>query len=69
MSRPWISGRLLPAVQGPIDIAITRRQRLKGMDLRFHIDPQAGDLHIYRHGVREDEVEDVMSSPAEDLPG
>lgn len=37
--------------------------------MRFHIDPQTGDLHIYRHGVSEDEVEDVMSAPAEDLPG
>ncbi len=39
------------------------------MNLRFHIDPDTGDLHIYRHGVREQEVEDVMASPAEDVPG
>ena len=39
------------------------------MNLRFHIDPETGDLHIHRHGVREREVEDVMASPAEDVPG
>ena len=37
------------------------------MDLRFHTD--LGDPHIHRHGVSEREVEEVMASPAEDLPG
>lgn len=39
------------------------------MNLRFHIDPVTGDLHIYEHGVREEEVEEVMASAAEDVPG
>ena len=39
------------------------------MVLRFHIDPETGEPHIWRHGVSEFEVEDVMASPAEDLPG
>ena len=39
------------------------------MDLRFHRDLQTGDPHIHRHGVDEREVEEVMTSPAEDLPG
>ena len=39
------------------------------MNLRFHVDPETGDPHIYRHGVREQEVEYVMASPAEDVPG
>lgn len=39
------------------------------MDLRFHIDPETNEPHIWRHGVSESEVEDVMASRAEDLPG
>ena len=39
------------------------------MDLRFYIDPETGFPHIYSHGVEEDEVEDILSSPGEDRPG
>ncbi|MYD64723.1 MAG: DUF4258 domain-containing protein [Chloroflexi bacterium] len=39
------------------------------MNLRFHIDPETDDLHIYRHGVEEHEVEDVLRSPGEDRQG
>ena len=39
------------------------------MNLRFYIDPETGDPHIHRHGVREQEVEDIMASPSEDMPG
>ena len=39
------------------------------MKLRFHVDLETGEPHIYRHGVGEQEVEDVMASPAEDVPG
>ena len=39
------------------------------MRLRFNIDPETGEPHIYRHGVDEDEVEDVLRSPGEDMPG
>lgn len=30
------------------------------MDLEFYIDPETGMPHIYRHGVEEYEVEDVL---------
>ena len=40
------------------------------MNLRFYIDPETGMPHIHGHGVREQEVEDVIRSPrAEDRPG
>ena len=39
------------------------------MDLRFFIDPVSGQRHIYRHGVSESEVEDILERPLEDRPG
>ena len=39
------------------------------MKLRFYIDPETGDPHIYGHAVSEREVEDVLSNPGEDRPG
>ena len=39
------------------------------VDLRFFIDPLAGQPHIYGHNVTELEVEDVLSRPIEDRPG
>jgi hypothetical protein len=39
------------------------------MKIRFYIDPETGFSHIYRHGVNEDEVEDVLRRPGEDRPG
>lgn len=39
------------------------------MNIRFYVDPETGEPHIYRHGVREDEVADVLESPGEDRPG
>ena len=39
------------------------------MNLRFYIDPETDYPHIYGHGVQEYEVEDVMLSPGEDIPG
>jgi hypothetical protein len=39
------------------------------MELRFYEDPDAGQPHIYEHGVSEDEVRQVLGSPGEDLPG
>lgn len=38
------------------------------MKLRFYVDPETGEPHIYRHGVAEHEVEDVLRSPREDRP-
>jgi hypothetical protein len=38
------------------------------MEIRFYIDPDAGQPHIYGHGVTEDEVREVMRAPGEDFP-
>ena len=38
------------------------------MNIRFYGDPDTGEPHIYRHGVDEDEVADVLESPGEDRP-
>ena len=35
------------------------------MDLRFYFDPETGEPHIYKHGVEEDEVAEVLRSPGE----
>ena len=34
-----------------------------------YIDKESGLPHIYKHEVREDEVEDVLQKPGEDHPG
>ena len=39
------------------------------MNLRFYIDPETGMPHIHRHGVRDDEAEDVLLNAGEDRPG
>jgi len=39
------------------------------MEIRFYVDPETGEPHIYRHGVTEDEVADAIQSPGEDRPG
>jgi len=39
------------------------------MDIRFHIDPETGQPHIFQHGVTEEEVREVLRSPGEDRPG
>jgi Domain of unknown function (DUF4258) len=39
------------------------------MNIRFYLDPETGEPHIYNHGVTEDEVEDVVCRPGEDRPG
>jgi hypothetical protein len=38
-------------------------------EIRFHIDPETGEPHIYRHGVGEEEVEEVLGRAVEDRPG
>jgi len=38
------------------------------MEIRFYSDPETGLLHIYEHGVTEEEVKDVLLSRGEDLP-
>ena len=39
------------------------------MESRYYIDPEMGLPHIYRHGVDERDVEDVLRRPLEDRPG
>ncbi len=39
------------------------------MNIRFYIDPETGEPHIFSHGVQETEVVDVLASPDEDRPG
>jgi hypothetical protein len=39
------------------------------MDVRYYIDPDTGQPHIYGHGVTEAEVEYVLQHPGEDRPG
>lgn len=39
------------------------------MQVRFYIDPETGEPHIYNHDVTEEEIEDVIRRPGEDRPG
>jgi hypothetical protein len=39
------------------------------MNIRFYVDPETDEPHIYRHGITENEVTDVIESPGEDRPG
>ena len=39
------------------------------MGLRLYMDRDTGLPHIYNHGVREDEVEEVLRDPGEDRAG
>lgn len=39
------------------------------MNIRFYIDPETRLPHIYKHGVEEEEVEEVLENPGEDRPG
>jgi hypothetical protein len=39
------------------------------MEIRYYIESDSGLPHIYSHGVREDEVEEVLERPGEDRPG
>jgi hypothetical protein len=39
------------------------------MHVRFYVDPETGAPHIYKHGIDEEEVMDVLSNPGEDRPG
>lgn len=36
------------------------------MELRFYIDAESGEPHIYKHEVSEREAEDVLRRPIED---
>jgi hypothetical protein len=39
------------------------------MEIRFYEDPDTGLPHIYGHSVTEEEVQQVLRSRGEDLPG
>ncbi len=39
------------------------------MKIRFYIDKESCLPHIYKHNVKEGEVEDVLRKPGEDRPG
>jgi hypothetical protein len=39
------------------------------MDLRFHIDPDTGEPHIFEHGVNEEEVRQVLVLRGDDFQG
>lgn len=39
------------------------------MQIRFYLDPETLEPHIYDHGVDEDEVSEVLHGAGEDLPG
>jgi hypothetical protein len=37
------------------------------MEIRYYLDPESGDPHIYSHGVSEIEIEQVMHGAGEDV--
>lgn len=39
------------------------------MEVRFYIDPETDEPHIYEHGVTEDEVIEVLRTRGDDFPG
>jgi hypothetical protein len=39
------------------------------MDMRFYLDPETGEPHIFQHGVTADEVGEVLQKPGEDRAG
>jgi hypothetical protein len=39
------------------------------MQIRYHLDPATGLPHIYEHEVSEQEVEDILGQPLQDIRG
>jgi len=39
------------------------------VQIRYHMDPKTGLPHIYEHNVSEQEVEDVLRGPLQDVRG
>ncbi len=39
------------------------------MEVRYYIDAETGQPHLFAHGVAEHEVEEVLARPGEDRPG
>jgi len=38
------------------------------MDVRFYLDPETDEPHIYNHGIAEEEVVEALRSSGEDRP-
>jgi len=39
------------------------------VEVQYYLDPETGLPHIYKHGVTEEEVEEVLANADEDRPG
>lgn len=39
------------------------------MQIRYHINPTTGQPHIYDHAVSENEVDDILGRPLQDIRG
>ena len=39
------------------------------MDVRFYLDPETDEPHIYNRGIAEEEVVEALRSSGEDRPG
>jgi hypothetical protein len=39
------------------------------MEVRYYLDPDTDQPHIYSHGVTEKEVEEILRGPGEDVHG
>jgi len=39
------------------------------VQIRYHIDPTTGLPHIYQHDVSEQEIEDILRQPLQDIRG
>lgn len=39
------------------------------MEIRYYFNLEAGEPHIFRHNVSEQEVEEILQRPGEDRPG
>jgi hypothetical protein len=42
---------------------------IRALKIRYHIDPTTGLPHIYQHYVSEQEVEDILGRPLQDIRG
>jgi len=45
-----------------------RKGAIKGVKVRFYIDPESGEPHVEIHGVSEQEVRTVLTRPLGDRP-
>ena len=63
--------RAVTASRGPLNADVRRRSNAADLPVkvRYYIDPETGQPHIYKHNVSESEVEEVLSQPGEDRAG